>query len=330
MFTKNLVISFLTTVLFSTQLFSEDLINGAGSTFAAPIYFKWFAEYQKANPKVKLNYQSVGSGAGIKQLLSGTVSFAGSDAPLSDEEKKQSSAPIKQIPVVLGAVVVAYNLEGKIKDLKLDSAVLSKIALGEITEWSNPDIQKLNKDLKLPDTKILFVHRSDGSGTTAVFTDYLSQVSPSWKTKVGMGKSVNWPIGIGGKGNEGVTALIAQTPGSIGYTELAYAINNKLSMASLKNAKGKFVAPSTSSVTASVPGKNYKGDYVGSIVNSDNAEAYPISSFTYFLLPEKNDNITKELKLFLNWALSTGQTFAEGLYYAPLPKAALGKIKTAI
>ncbi|MFN8370959.1 MAG: phosphate ABC transporter substrate-binding protein PstS, partial [Bacteriovoracaceae bacterium] len=322
--------SFLTSILISSQLYSEELINGAGSTFAAPIYFKWFAEYQKANPKIKLNYQSVGSGAGIKQLLAGTVSFAGSDAPLSDDEKKQSTLVIKQIPVVLGAVVIAYNLSGDLKNLKLDEATLSKIALGEITEWNNPDIQKLNKDLKLPDSKILFVHRSDGSGTTAVFTDYLSKVSVSWKEKVGTGKSVNWPIGIGGKGNEGVTALISQTPGSIGYTELAYAINNKLNMASLKNAKGKFVAPTTNSVSASVPGKNYKGDYVGSIVNSDNADAYPISSFTYFLLPEKNDNVTKELKSFLNWALSTGQAFAEGLFYAPLPKAALAKIKTAI
>lgn len=297
-------------------------INGAGATFPYPIYSKWFSEYQKINKDVEFNYQSIGSGGGIKQVLAQTVDFGATDAPMTDDEMKSAKTPIRHIPTVLGAVAVAYNLEGVTGSLNLDGDTLAKIFLGTISKWNDAAIVKLNPKAKLPATDILVVRRSDGSGTTAVFTEYLAAISADWKSKVGAGKNVNWPAGIGAKGNEGVTAMISQTDGAIGYTELAYAINAKLNSASIKNAKGEFIAPSVASVTSAASSvKKFDGDLRMSIINADQKGAYPISSFTYILLPENAASLpVKATKAFLGWALKDGQKFAAELHYAPLPK----------
>lgn len=296
-------------------------VNGAGATFPYPIYSKWFSEYQKTHKDVEFNYQSIGSGGGIKQVLAQTVDFGATDAPMSDEELKSAKTPIRHIPTVLGAVVVAYNVAGVNAELHLDGATLANIFLGTVTKWNDASIAKLNPKLKLPATDILVVRRSDGSGTTAVFTEYLANVSADFKTKVGAGKNVNWPAGIGAKGNEGVTAMVAQTDGAIGYTELAYAINSSLKVAAMKNAKGEFVAPSVASITAAASSvKKFDGDLRMSIINVDTKGAYPISSFTYILLPEAQTAPIAATKAFLGWALKDGQKFAAELHYAPLPK----------
>ena len=297
-------------------------INGAGATFPYPIYSKWFAEYQKTHKDVEFNYQSIGSGGGIKQVLAQTVDFGATDAPMSDAELKSAKNPIRHIPTVLGAIVVAYNVKDISANLHLDGATLANIFLGSVTKWNDPAIVKLNPKVKLPTTDILVVRRSDGSGTSAVFTEYLANVSPDFKTKVGVGKNVNWPAGIGAKGNEGVTAMVSQTDGAIGYTELAYAINSKLNTASMKNAKGEFIAPSVASITAAAASvKKFDGDLRISIINVDAKGAYPISSFTYILLPENKASAPlKEVRSFLTWALKEGQTYASALNYAPLPK----------
>ena len=296
-------------------------VNGAGATFPYPIYSKWFSEYQKQNKNVEFNYQSIGSGGGIKQVLAQTVDFGATDAPMTDEELKSAKTPIRHIPTVLGAVAVAYNVSGVPAGLNLDGETLAKIFLGTISKWNDAAITKLNPKFKLPASDILVVRRSDGSGTTAVFTEYLGAVSPDWKTKVGVGKNVNWPSGIGAKGNEGVTAMITQTDGAIGYAELAYAINSKTTTASIKNAKGEFVAPSVASITSAASSvKKFDGDLRMSIINADQKGAYPISSFTYILLPEDKASVPlKELRTFLGWALKDGQKFASELHYAPLP-----------
>ena len=297
-------------------------INGAGATFPYPIYSKWFSEYQKINKDVEFNYQSIGSGGGIKQVLAQTVDFGATDAPMTDEEMKSAKMPIRHIPTVLGAVAVAYHVEGITTSLNLDGDTLAKIFLGTINKWNDAAIAKLNPKAKLPATDILVVRRSDGSGTTAVFTEYLAAVSADWKSKVGAGKNVNWPAGIGAKGNEGVTAMVSQTDGAIGYTELAYAINAQLKSASIKNAKGEFIAPSVASITnAASSVKKFDGDLRMSIINADQKGAYPISSFTYILLPENAASApVKATRAFLGWALKEGQAFASELHYAPLPK----------
>lgn len=297
-------------------------INGAGATFPYPIYSKWFSEYQKINKDVEFNYQSIGSGGGIKQVLAQTVDFGATDAPMTDEEMKSAKMPIRHIPTVLGAVAVAYHVEGITTSLNLDGDTLAKIFLGTINKWNDAAIAKLNPKAKLPATDILVVRRSDGSGTTAVFTEYLAAVSADWKSKVGAGKNVNWPAGIGAKGNEGVTAMVSQTDGAIGYTELAYAINAQLKSASIKNVKGEFIAPSVASITSAASSvKKFDGDLRMSIINADQKGAYPISSFTYILLPENAASApVKATRAFLGWALKEGQAFASELHYAPLPK----------
>ncbi len=317
---KNLLMFLALTTAFTVS--AAQKVNGAGATFPYPIYSKWFAEYQKTHKDVEFNYQSIGSGGGIKQVLAQTVDFGATDAPMTDEELKSAKTPIRHIPTVLGAVVVAYNVTGVPGELKLDGATLANIFLGTVTKWNDAAIVKLNPKVKLPATDILVVRRSDGSGTSAVFTEYLAAVSPDFKTKVGVGKNVNWPAGIGAKGNEGVTAMVSQTDGAIGYTELAYAINSKLNVASMKNAKGDFTIPSVASITAAASSvKKFDGDLRMSIINADAKGAYPISSFTYILLPEdKASAPLKEVRAFLGWALKEGQTFAAELHYAPLPK----------
>lgn len=308
-------------VTISLNVSAAQKVNGAGATFPYPIYSKWFSEYQKINKDVEFNYQSIGSGGGIKQVLAQTVDFGATDAPMTDEELKSAKTPIRHIPTVLGAVVIAYNING-VKGINLDGDTLAKIFLGQITKWNDTAIVKLNPKAKLPAADILVVRRSDGSGTTAVFTEYLAAVSADFKTKVGAGKNVNWPAGIGAKGNEGVTAMVAQTDGAIGYTELAYAINSQLNTASMKNAKGEFVLPSVASITSAAASvKKFDGDLRMSIVNVDAKGAYPISSFTYILLPENEASAPlKAVRAFLGWALKDGQKFASELHYAPLPK----------
>ncbi len=317
---KNLLMFLALTI--SLNVSAAQKVNGAGATFPYPIYSKWFSEYQKINKDVEFNYQSIGSGGGIKQVLAQTVDFGATDAPMTDEELKSAKTPIRHIPTVLGAVVVAYNVNGVQAGLHLDGETLAKIFLGSITKWNDAAIVKLNPKAKLPATDILVVRRSDGSGTTAVFTEYLAAVSADFKSKVGAGKNVNWPAGIGAKGNEGVSAMVSQTDGAIGYTELAYAINTQLNTASMKNAKGEFIAPSVASITAAASSvKKFDGDLRMSIINADAKGAYPISSFTYILLPENAASApVKAVRAFLGWALKDGQKFASELHYAPLPK----------
>ncbi len=305
----------------SLSVSAAQKINGAGATFPYPIYSKWFSEYQKTHTNVEFNYQSIGSGGGIKQVLAQTVDFGATDAPMTDEELKQAKAPIRHIPTVLGAVTVAYNVKGLEKGLKLDGETLANIFAGKITKWNDAAIAKLNGKTKLPATDILVVRRSDGSGTTAVFSTFLADVSKEWKEKIGAGKNINWPAGVGAKGNEGVTAMVAQTDGAIGYVELAYAINSNLATAAIKNKKGEFVAPSVDSISKSAASvKNFNGDLRISVINAEGKGVYPISSFTWILLPEGSTEPLKEVKAFLGWALKDGQKYASELHYAPLPK----------
>ena len=302
---------------------AQDL-TGAGATFPFPIYDKWFHEYA-AKKNVQINYQPIGSGGGIKQLTEGTVDFGASDAPMSDAELAKAKGPIMHIPTVLGAVVVTYNVPELTKQLRLDGTTLASIFLGEITKWNDPRIARLNPGAKLPASDILVVHRSDGSGTSYVFTDYLTKVSPSWAAKPGKGKDVQWPIGLGGKGNDGVTGQVKQLPGSIGYVELAYAKQNKLPYAAMKNASGAFVSPTIEAVTAAAAGARLPAntDYRVSITDATGKTAYPISSFTWLLVYEKQADAEKGRKLldFVRWALTEGEKSASSLDYAPIPDA---------
>jgi len=311
---------------FSMGIDAENLI-GAGATFPYPLYSKMFSEYQKTN-KINVNYQSIGSGGGIKQLLEKTVDFGGSDAIMTDEQL--SKAPkILHIPTCLGAVVVTYNLPIK-SELKLTPEIISDIFLGKITKWNDPRIVEINKGIALPDKNITVVHRSDGSGTTAIFTDYLSKVSEGWKNKVGKGTSVNWPVGLGGKGNEGVAGLVKQVPNSIGYVELIYAIQNKMSYATIKNRAGNFVKPSLES-TSKAAETELPDDMRISLTDTDAANGYPISGFTYILVyQEQNyDNRpigkAKSLVNLLKWMVTDGQKFTTPLHYAPLSESAKNK-----
>jgi phosphate transport system substrate-binding protein len=297
-------------------------INGAGATFPYPLYSKWFSEYSKNHKEVEFNYQSIGSGGGVKQVLAQTVDFGATDAPMTDDELKQAKTPIKHIPTVLGAVTLAYNVKGIAAGLKLDGVTIADIFLGKITKWNDPAISKLNPKIKLPATDILAVRRSDGSGTTSIFSTFLAETSAEFKSKVGAGKNVTWPAGIGSKGNEGVTAMVSQTDGAIGYIELAYAVSNKLNVASVKNKAGEFVTPSVASISkAGSSVKDAQGDLRISVINSEVKGAYPIASFTWILIPQDEKSAqVKEVKSFLTWALKDGQKMAEELQYAPLPK----------
>ncbi len=322
------IISVLFLMLSISSLASAQLqLNGAGATFPAVIYSKWFDVYNKMTG-VQINYASIGSGGGIKQVTEGTVDFGASDGPMNDkqleEAKSKQNTTILHIPTVMGAVVVAYNVPG-ISGLNLDGTVLADIYLGKITKWNDAAIKKLNPKLNLPNVSIVVAHRSDGSGTSFIFTDYLSKVSKEWETKVGKGTSVNWPVGLGGKGNDGVAGLVKQTGGSVGYVELAYAVQNKISYANMKNKAGKFVEASFESVSAAAEGaaKNMPSDLRVSITDPDGKNSYPISGFTWLLIYQNMKDETKAgaLVKFLKWAMGKGQSFATGLYYAPLPKA---------
>lgn len=317
----------LLTLLFSLSVAAQPMtINGAGATFPFPIYSKWISEYEKVDKTVRFNYQSIGSGGGVRQLLNQTVDFGASDDPLNDKDMQKSAEngwPILHVPTVIGSVVMAYNLDGVDTSLNFDGDTISAIYLGSIKKWNDPRLQKLNPDVQLPAQDILVVRRADGSGTTAVFSDYLSNVSPEWKSKVGHGKSLRWPTGIGARGNEGVTAMIKQTNGAIGYIELAYAIQNELNIGKVKNKAGQFQEPNIESISLAASSyTDFTGDFRVSIVNSDVPNAYPIAAFTYILLPQKKteDDRLKAVKKFLKWAISDGQKFTSELHYAPLPK----------
>ena len=306
-------------------------LTGAGATFPYPLYSKWFADYAAATG-VKINYQSIGSGGGIRQLSEGTVDFGASDSPMKDEDIAKAKGPVMHFPTVLGAVAITYNLPGVTTPLKLTGALLADIFAGRITKWSDPKITVLNPGVQLPSSDILVVHRSDGSGTTFVFTDYLAAVSPAWASGPGRGKEVSWPVGLGGKGNEGVSGQVKQTPGAIGYVELAYAKQNQLPYASIQNASGNFVAPSPEGMTAAAAGVAEKlpanTDYRLSIVNAAGANAYPISSFTWILVYAQQSDSAKgrKLKDFLKWALTEGEKQASALDYAPLPAAMASRL----
>jgi phosphate transport system substrate-binding protein len=313
-------------------------INGAGATFPNPIYSKWFDEYHKKFSNIAINYQSAGSGAGIKQVTEGTVDFGATDGPMNDEQLKayadKHGSGILHFPTVMGAVVPTYNIPGVTTDLNFTPDALAGIFLGKITKWNDPAIADANKGVKLPAEDIVVVHRADGSGTSYCWTDYLSKVSDEWKTKVGKGTSVNWPVGLGGKGNEGVTGTVKNTPNSIGYVELIYAESNKIPYGNVKNAAGVFVKASLAAVSAAAAGaaKDMPDDFRVSITNAPGKTSYPISTFTWLLIPEKFTDAAKRdaLKGFVKWALADGQSYAEGLSYAKLPKEVVAKELKAI
>jgi phosphate transport system substrate-binding protein len=309
-------------------------IQGAGATFPYPIYSKWFDEYHRKHPDVQINYQSIGSGGGIKQLQAQTVFFGATDGPMTDEQLKNSPGPILHFPTVLGGVVPVYNIPGVTQQLRFTGEVLANVYLGKITKWNDPTIAKANPGVNLPATDIAVVHRSEGSGTTYIFVDYLSKVSPEFKQKVGVATAVSWPVGVGAKGNEGVTGLVSQTPGAIGYVELIYALQNKIPYGAVQNKAGDFVTASLDSVTAAAnaAAPTMPDDFRVSITNSDAKGAYPLSSFTWLLLYEKpaDKERGRIMSDFLEWALTDGQKDAPGLGYAPLPASVIEKEKAAL
>ena len=311
----------------------QTTLNGAGATFPNPMYSKWFSEYHKIHPDVEINYQAIGSGGGIRQVLAGTVDFGATDGPMTDEQLAQAKVKILHIPTVLGAVVPAYNVPGVKEEVKFTSDVLADIFLGKISNWNDPRIAKANPEIKFPNQDIVLAHRSDGSGTTYIFTDYLSKVSRDWQSQVGNGTSVRWPKGLGGKGNEGVTGMIRQIPGSIGYVELIYAVQNNIPYGTVQNAAGAFVKASLESVTAAAASvKTMPADFRVSITNAPGKDAYPISSFTWLLIPVKSKDPArgKIIVDFLNWMLDEGQKMTAALTYAPLPDSVVSKVKIAI
>jgi phosphate transport system substrate-binding protein len=315
-------------------------ITGAGATFPYPIYSKWFSEYNKMHPNVEINYQSIGSGGGIRQITSQTVFFGATDGPMTNDQLLAAPSKILHFPTVLGADVPVYNIPGMSAELKFTGPLLADIFLGKIARWNDPAIAKLNPGVNLPAMDITVVHRSDGSGTTYIWVDYLAKLSPEWKTKVGVATSVNWPVGVGGKGNEGVAGLVSQTPGALGYVELIYALQNKISYGSVQNAAGEFVRATTEAVSlaAAEAATRMPADFRVSITNAPGKGVYPISSFTWLLLYEnpKDKTQAKVMVDFVKWALSDGQKFADQLWYAPLPEpvvklelAALQKIRVS-
>jgi len=309
-------------------------INGAGATFPYPLYSKWFYEYSNANPGVRFNYQSIGSGGGIKQILAGTVNFGATDAPMTEEEMKRSPGPILHIPTAIGAVVPVYNLAGVADGLKLTPDVLAGIYLGKITRWNDPRIAELNNTVTMPNADIVVAHRSDGSGTTDIFTNYLAAVNTEWRAKVGRGKSVKWPVGIGGKGNEGVAGVVKQIPGAIGYVELAYATQNRMKAASLRNREGHFVSPTLEATSAAAAGmaKSMPDDFRVSLVDAPGKESWPISGLTWILVyrDQKDEARGKAIVQFLKWAIRDGQKMEAALDYAALPKAVAEKVDAAL
>lgn len=316
---------FAAALLLATVASAQNVqINGAGATFPYPIYSKWFSEYNKLHPNVLINYQSIGSGGGIRQLSAGTVFFGATDGPMTNDQILAAGFRILHVPTVLGGVVPVYNIPGVSAELRFPAAVLADIFLGKITKWNDPAIRNVNPGITLPDDDITVVHRSDGSGTSYIFCDFLAKVSPEWKRKVGVATSVNWPAGVGGKGNEGVAGLVKQQPGAIGYVELIYAVQNKIAYGAVQNAAGEYVRASTETVSnaASAAAKNMPKDFRVSITNAPGKNVYPISSFTWLLVQEspKDAQRSKMLVDFIKWALADGQKFAPELGYAPLPR----------
>src|SRR6202161_920370 len=302
---------------------STILLNAAGATFPYPIYSKWFDVYHTAHPDIQINYQSIGSGGGIRQLLAGTVDFGASDGPMSDDQLAQAKFKILHFPTVLGAVIPTYNVAGVSTGLNFTQKALAGIYLGTITKWNDPEIAKPNPGVKLPGDDIVVVHRSDGSGTSYIFTDFLSKASDDWKNKVGKGTSVNWPVGLGGKGNEGVAGLVKQTPDSIGYVELIYAVQNNIPYGKVQNPAGKVVKADLAGARAAAASvTDLPDDFRVSITNAPGPTSYPISSFTWLLIPAQIHDATKRetIKAFLKWMLADGQGFNEGLSYAKLPQ----------
>jgi phosphate transport system substrate-binding protein len=316
----------------ATCALAQTTLNGAGATFPYPIYSKWFNEYHNLHSDIQINYQSIGSGGGIRQVQAGTVDFGATDGPMTDEQLSQSKVKVMHVPTVLGAVVPAYNIAGVNAELKFTPDVLADIYLGKITKWNDSRITKDNPGVNLPNQNITVVHRSDGSGTTYIFTDYLSKVSNDWKNGPGKGTSVKWPVGIGGKGNEGVAGSIRQLPGSLGYIELIYALQNKIPFGTVQNSSHNFIKASLESTTAAAEGVKMPADFRVSITNPPGKTAYPIASFTWLLIPTNpaNANKGKILKDFLSWMLDQGQGMVTALSYAPLPKAVVAQEKAAI
>lgn len=331
---KAIVALALVSVGVAGQASAETLINGAGATFPYPLYSKWFNEYAKVDPSVKFNYQSIGSGGGIKQIKAQTVDFGASDKFLTDDDLKTAPGKLLHIPTVMGAVVVTYNIPGVAKGLKLNSEDVANIYLGKITMWNDPKIADDNKGVNLPAKPIIVVHRSDGSGTTSIFTDYLTGVNAEWAQKVGMGASVKWPVGLGGKGNEGVAGQVKTTPYTIGYVELAYAFENKLPYAFLKNKAGIFVEPSiqSTSAAAAAAAKQMPADYRISLVNQPGKDAYPVAGFTWLLVYEQQKDALKGKKIveFLKWSMTKGQKMAAPMLYAPLPANVVKMVEKTI
>jgi len=314
-------------------MIGQTTLNGAGATFPYPMYSKWFSEYHKLHPEIQMNYQSIGSGGGIRQVIAGTVDFGATDGPMTDDQLKEAKVKILHLPTVLGADVPAYNIPGVTAELNFTPEALAGIFLGKIGKWNDKAIASANPGVSLPDKDIIVVHRSDGSGTTYSWTDYLSKVSSEWQSQVGKGTSVKWPIGLGGKGNEGVAGMIRQLPGSIGYVELIYAVQNKIPYGPVKNSAGNSVKASLESVTAAAASSpKMPADFRVSITNAPGKEAYPISSFTWLLIPEQSKDAAKGKILadFLNWMVTDGQKMTDALSYAPLPDSVVQKEKEAI
>lgn len=317
----------------SLPALAQTTLNAAGATFPYPMYSKWFSKYHDAHPDIQINYQSIGSGGGIRQVLAGTVDFGASDGPMSDEQLAQSKTKILHVPTVLGAVVPAYNVAGVSGDLKFTPEALAGIFLGKITSWNDKAIAGPNPGVKLPNDPIVVIHRSDGSGTTFIFTDYLSKVSSDWQSQVGKNTSVKWPVGLGGKGNEGVAGMVRQMQGSIGYIELIYAVQNKIPYGVVKNPSGEFVKASLDSVTAAAASvKTMPADFRVSITNAPGKDSYPISSFTWLLIPAQSKDAAKGKIIadFLNWMVDDGQKMTAELTYAPLPDSVAAKVKVEI
>ena len=322
------------TLALVTAVAGAQNINGAGATFPNPIYSKWFSEYSQQHSNVHINYQPIGSGGGIRQVTDGTVDFGASDVTMTDEQLAQAKVKVVALPTVLGAVVPVYNLPGVSKPLNFSGDVIADIYLGKISKWNDPRLAKDNPGVSLPDKAILPVYRSDGSGTTFIFTDFLAKVSPDWNSKVGKGASIKWPTGIGQKGNEGIAGMVRQAPNSIGYVELIYAIQNKMEFGAVRNSAGKFVQASTAGVTAAAAGaaKNMPPDYRISITNAPGPDSYPISSFTWLLIPTHSADPTKAKVLadFMGWMLDHGQSEAAALSYAPLPKQVQDMVRKSV
>jgi len=323
----------LVCVVLALPALGQTTLNGAGATFPYPIYSKWFSEYHKIHSDVQINYQSIGSGGGIRQVTAGTVDFGASDMPMTDKQLQEAKTKILNLPTVLGAVVPAYNIPGVSGEVKFTPEALAGIFLGKISKWNDKAITSANPGINFPDRDIIVVHRSDGSGTTFIWTDYLSKVSPEWKSTVGSDTSVKWPVGMGGKGNEGVSGFVRQLQGSIGYVELIYAIQNNIPYGSVRNAAGTFIKASLESVTAAAASApKMPADFRVSITNSPGQNAYPISSFTWLLIPAQSKDPAKGKILadFLNWMVTDGQKMTSALAYAPLPENVAAKEKVAI